>query len=238
MGIKLSTTPQPVSAADKLRGGFLLALGGALTVLQRVLLPHLLLALALFIFAAYALYHLTVLEAKYPSIVSGFILFMGLSVGGALALGYALVTATLYALKQTATYAENFFYELWEALKEKVRQQINSMEEGIAKQQAKVILDNSLKEVLAPLHKLRIGSVPVLLSYILLALLTFVSRSVFLAKLARTTGATIHFSTIFASRATLIGALFLNMRWLATLGLWMMYAIGILILLWSVYLVW
>ncbi len=225
MGIKLSAeavSPAP-SVAQRLRAGFLLVLGGLLAVLQKAVLPHLLLALGLLAATGYALYHQ--LQQSAGWLVAA-VLPATLLIGGILALGYAFLTALLYSLKSAASYAEDFFYELFEALKDKIRKKIDNWEDGIAKQQAKVIVENSVREVLAPLKQLRVGSVPKVLLTILVGVLTFISRSVFLARVARATGTTIRFSRIFASRATLVGALFLNMRWLAALLLWMLYIAG------------
>ena len=153
-------------------------------------------------------------------------------------MGYAFLLSAFWALKEAATYAEDFFYQLFENLKDHIRNRIDNMEAGVAKQQAKVILDNSIREVLAPLKALRLDSALRVLAVILLAILTFVSRAVFLARLARLTGASIHFSAIFASRATLVGALFLNMRWLSALVLGALYAVGMGIFLIDLWIIW
>ena len=59
-----------------------------------------------------------------------------------------------------------------------------------------------------------------------------------MARLARIPAATVSFSAVFASRATLVGALILNFRWLATLVLWLLYALGAAAFLFNVWLVW
>lgn len=237
MGIKLSVeekAPAP-SATERLRAGFILILGGLLAVLQRVVLPHFLLALGLFIITGYAFYRPV---AHWPYPWPWIVLVCIVLIGGGIAFAYAFLASLLWALKAAATYAEDFFYELFEALKSKVRAEIDSMEEGIAKQQARVILDNSVRDVLSPLKQLRVGSVPHVLLAVLVGILTFVSRSVFVARVARTAGTTVKFSRIFASRATLVGALFLNMRWLAALLLWMLYLAGFLVFVYDIYWMW
>ena len=237
MGVKLSKeekVPLP-TASERLRAGFMLILGGTLIVLKRAVLPHFLLALGLLLVTGYAVYHQV---SQWPALWAGMLLAASCLLGVGSALGYAFLTALLYALKSAATYAEDFFYELFESLKDKVRTQIDTLDEGIAKQQAKVILDHSVREVFAPLKQLRVGSVPGVLLAVLVGILTFVSRSVFIARVVRTAGTTVKFSRIFASRATLVGALFLNMRWLATLLLWMMYGLGVAIFILDVYWVW
>ena len=228
MSIKLSPPEQVSSptAAERLRAGFILVLGGMLVVLKKAVLPHCLLAMGLLFVTAYAVYHQV---SGWPGPWNWLVTLWVVGFGSVLAMGYAFFGALFYSLKQAAIYAEDFFYELFEALKSKVRARIDTLEEGIAKQQAKVILDNSVREVLSPLKQLRVGSVPKALLAVLVGVLTFVSRSVFLARVARTAGTTVKFSRIFASRATLVGALFLNMRWLAALLLWVMYGLGIFI---------
>lgn len=245
MGIKLSadSTPgqlpggQTDTPAERLRAGFLLILGGLVVVLKRAVLPHLLLAFGLWLINGVAWYSVTVAGTVLPAPLGWSILLAALLVGAVAALGYAFLTALFYSLKSAAAYAEDFFYELFEAIKDKIRAQINTLEDGVAKQQAKVMLDNSVREVLSPLKNLRVGSVPAALLTVVLGIMTFVSRSVFVARLARVSGKTVHFSTIFASRATLVGALFLNMRWLAALLLWVMYAIGLLVFILDIWVI-
>ena len=234
MGIKLSVEPAPEapSKTERLRAGFILILGGLLAVLQRVVLPHFLLSLGLLLVTGYDLYRPA---AHWPSPWPVLMLVWLALFGGALAFLYGFLTSLCCALKAAATYAEDFFYELFESLKDKVREQIDSLEDGIAKQQARVILDNSVREVLSPLRQLRVGSVPKALLAVLVGILTFVSRSVFVARVARTAGTTVKFSRIFASRATLVGALFLNMRWLAALALWFLYGLGFAIFVLDIY---
>ena len=62
---------------------------------------------------------------------------------GLLALAYALAGALLSALRAAAVNIEDFLYELFAALKEKVRTKVNGMQDGVAKQQAKIILQLS-----------------------------------------------------------------------------------------------
>lgn len=239
MGIKLfqataETAPIAV-VSERLRAAFILVLGGIFSVLKRVVLPHFLLALGLLLVTGYTIYRPV---AAWPAPWLFIVLLAAGILGVAGALGYALLTSLLYALKSAAIYAEDFFYALFECVKRTVSQQIDTLDEGITKQQAQVILQHSVREVFAPLRQLRIGSVPRVLLAMLVGVLTFVSRSVFTAQLARTAGTTVRFSHIFASRATLVGALFLNMRWLAALLLWMLYGLGAIIFVFDIYWMW
>lgn len=241
MDIKLSSDAAAESAqttqTQRLRNGFIVIVGGLTVLLKRAVLPHMSLGGCLWVLSVYAAYKLGFAKWQLPAVLGwGWIVGFALLTAAA-ATGYVFLTSLAAALKGAATYAEDFFYELFEALKDKIRTKINTMEEGIAKQQAKVILDNSVREVLSPLKSLRLRSVPTVLIACLLGILTFVSRSVFLARLARISGKTVHFSTIFASRATLVGALFLNMRWLAALLLWMLYAVGLFWFAWDMWVI-
>lgn len=236
MGIKLSA---PAHTNTKLQAAFSLAFGGLLVVFRRVLLPHILLAAVLLIGAVYAFYTLHLPFVPYfPPLLNklmwGGVLCLTVLLAGA----YAALASTLYALYCACVYAEEFFYALFQALKDNLHAKINNLDEGVAKQQARVLLDNSMKEVLEPLHQMRFHSFSATLGHLLLGVLTLVSRSVFLARLAHLTGTTVHFSALFASRATLVGALFLNMRWLTLLGLAGCYALGGLILLCVLWIVW
>ncbi len=201
-----------------------------------IFLPHFLAAGVLFVFASYALYKVWIELLPEPfSYLSAIICFI---MYGILALAYALLMSLVCGLRNAAIHTEDFLYELFSSLKEKVRGKIEGMNEGIAKQQAKVILENSLHEVFAPLKELRFNTAPALIAGVLLSFLTFVSRAVFVARLSRLPAATVNFSAVFASRATLVGALVLNFRWLATLLLWLLYGLGAAALLVNIWLVW
>ena len=223
-------------AVQQLKAAFILALGGLLVAVRTIFLPHLLAAVVLFALAFYGAYQLCGAWMVAPfSWITGGVLFVGY---GAVALLYALATSLVFALRSAAVNVEDFLYALFGSLKDKVRSKIDSMEEGMAKQQARVILENSVREVFAPLKEFRLQAAPAVAAGILVWLLSGVTRSVFLARLARISGATVNFSAIFASRATLVGALILNFRWLATGVLWILYAAGALVFVLNIWLLW
>lgn len=234
MGIKLSEE----AAAPALKEAFGRMLGSVLVGVRQIFLPYLSASVALFALGGYVVYARVLSGPFWPRPVL-YTLVLGLAVVyGTAALAYAGVLSFFSALKRTAAYAEDFCYDLLEAVKEKLRARLDGLEDGLAKQQAHVLLDNSLREVLAPLKQWRFSSAPALLTGVLLSLVTCISRSVFLARLARVSGKTVQLSRLFASRATLAGALFLNMRWLAALALWAGYGAGFLFLAVNLYWVW
>ncbi len=240
MGIKLSAVAENSagalsSATQQLRAAFLLLLGGMLTSLRTIFLPYLALALCLSLVGIYALYQQFI--GFLPAPLSWFLFFLAFSLYGALAFAYAVLLSLVYGVKSAAAHVEDFLYELFSSVKEQVRSKINDMEDGLPKQQAKVILENSVLEVIAPLKNFRLNSAPKVAAFVLISALTFVTRSVFLARLARLTTNTVQFSTVFASRATLVGALFLNLRWLAVLVLWILYALGVWVLILNLWII-
>ncbi|MBQ7908507.1 MAG: hypothetical protein IJ311_03305 [Elusimicrobiaceae bacterium] len=238
MGIKLSAVAEEntglVSAAtQRMRAAFLLLLGGMLSALRTIFLPYLAVSLCIWLVAVFAVYQEFI--GLLPVPLSWFLLFLIVSLYGTLAFGYAVLLSLVFGVKVAAGQVEDFLYELFASLKEQVRSKINDMDEGLPKQQAKVILENSVTEVLAPLRNFRLQSAPKAAGLVLISALTFVTRSVFLARLARLTTSTVQFSSIFASRATLVGALFLNLRWLAVLVLWLLYGVGFLALILNIW---
>ena len=239
MGIKLSSVkdqaPSALSAAgERLRAAFILLLGFMLTALRTIFLPHLMAVMVLLAVSCCAVYKAVMGVIPVPF---SWVLFVGVVVlYGVLAMGYTLVLSAVFGVRAAAARVEDFLYELFESLKDKVRSKIDNMEEGISKQQAKVILDNSVREVFSPLKKFRFESAPKAAAAVLLAALTFVTRAVFFARVGQIASNTIRFSSVFASRATLIGALFLNLRWLAALVLWLLYGLGILFFIFNLWL--
>ncbi len=226
MGIKLSVVQEEVPAAlpQRLRAAFLFSLGGFLVLLRRIFLPHFLAAGVLFALLGYAVYQ--TFFFMLPGLLAWAAVGLVCGVSGLLALAYGLTMAFLFALRAVSESAEDFLYAWFASLKQRVRLQVERMDEGVAKQQARVILENSLREAVAPLKAYRLGRGPAVVAGVFLSLLTFVTRSVFLARLAKLSGATVNFSALFASRATLVGAIFLNLRWLASLLLWVLYLGG------------
>lgn len=239
MNIEASATSKAAfvaTASQRLKAAFMLALGGLLVVVRTIFLPHLLAAAVLFVVSFYVSYQWCSSWLTEPfSWAAGGIVFV---VYGMAALCYALVTSVVFALRSAAVNIEDFLYMLFASLKEKVRSKINSMEEGVAKQQARIILENSVREVFAPLKEFRLAAAPAALAGVLAGVLSWITRSVFLARLAHISGTTVNFSAVFASRATLVGALILNFRWLATVILWVLYAAGAVIFVFNLWLVW
>lgn len=223
-------------AADGVRTAFVALLNAMLRSLRVVLLPHLLACLCLFVLAGYALYKAWF--GALPGVLYWLAALVNIVAWGALAVMYAVLLSSVFGIYTVSVCVEDFFYALFADIKEKLQDHINSMQDGVAKQQARVLVRNSIAEVFSPLKNLHLSSVPAAAALVLLSALTFVSRSVFFARLARAAGPTVKLSSVFASRATLVGALLLNLRCLSVLVLWILYAAGILVLGLILWLAW
>ena len=148
---------------------------------------------------------------------------------GILAFLYAAATASLFALRSVSERVEDFLYSLFTAVKERISAKIDNMEEGLAKDQAKILLTSSLTEVLAELKKSRFRSGAALAASVFLGLLGFAAKSVLIGRVMELSGSVVSISSVFASRATLVGAIFLNMSLICTVLLWVLYIAGAMI---------
>ncbi len=223
-----SEAPSSLAAVQRL---FSQAVGGVLAVLQKAFLPHLAAGLGLFLMTSYVTYAFGLAPAGFPSWVEN-----GLAAGlfvvyGAAAFLYAMLTACVFALRAACATWDAFIEDLLTQVKEKVASKIDNMNEGLAKDQAKVVVAGSVREVAALFAGYERTSVLRWLSAVLLGVLTLALRSVLLARIVKISGQTVNLAKLFAGRATLAGAVFLNLRLFATLALWGLYAAGILVVL-------
>lgn len=242
MGIKLSavSADERLNSTDgssqRLRGAFWAVFSGLIAVLRQIVLPHMLAAFGLFVLAALLIFKT---GAGVAAPLSWFLSLPLIGLFGVAAFVYGVGLAVVFSVHAVAAHVEDFLYALFESVKDKAFAQIDAtMDEGIAKQQAKVILDNSVRQAFAPLKAMRLSRAPSAIAGVFLSLMTLVTRSVFLARLARLSTSTVHLSAIFASRATLVGALLLNLRWLSALLLWLLYAFGGIVLVFILWGLW
>lgn len=103
------------------------------------------------------------------------------------------------------------------------------MDEGVAKEQAKILLADSLAEVVGELKRAPMSSVGGLLARGFLSMVSLIAKSVFIGRIMELSGATVSMSAVFASRVTLVGAILLNMSLICTVLLWGLYLLGVLV---------
>ncbi len=218
-----SVSPTPTSAQTL----FFQSLGGLLAVLQKALLPHLAAGIGLFLMTSYVTYAVLLAPAHLPKGLEWTITCFVLCIYGILAFFYSLLTACVFALRAACVTWDEFIDNMLGMVKEKVASKINNMNDGLAKDQAKVVVAGSITEVAGLFRGYERKSWLRWLTAVLLGLLTFAMRSVLIARIVKISGTTVNLGKIFAGRATLVGAVFLNLRLFATLVLWLLYAAGV-----------
>lgn len=194
-----------------------------------VFLPHMLLGAVVFIMAGYVAYRAGQMCLGNIPVLLGIWAVLIFLIYGILAFLYAAATASLFALRSVSERVEDFLYSLFTAVKERISAKIDNMEEGLAKDQAKILLTSSLTEVLAELKKSRFRSGAALAASVFLGLLGFAAKSVLIGRVMELSGSVVSISSVFASRATLVGAIFLNMSLICTVLLWVLYIAGAMI---------
>ena len=161
-----------------------------------------------------------------------FLLFYGVG-----AFVFSLMAAGVYALRLACVEWDNFIEEMIDKVQEKMVSHLDTMQDSIAKDQAKVLVRGSVGEVFAAARR-QPSKLPRWVITLTLGVLMLVVRAVLTARVLKLAGTTIKVSKIFAGKATLVGAVFLNLRLFTTLLLWLVYAGGIGAALINVALVW
>ena len=205
---------------------FTQALQGLADILRKVFLPHLAAGLGLFIISVYSVYSFVLAPAHLPAPVE-FIFVGALFLGyGMVAFAYAFITACVFALRIACATWEEFIDNTLDQVKQAAANKIDDMNEGLAKDQAKVIVSGSVREVFGEFNQGRKTSFGRALTRLLLGVTSLAMRSVLLARVVKISGQTVQLGKLFAGRATLVGAIFLNLRLFSTLLLVLLYVLG------------
>lgn len=226
------TTEQTVAAAPA-PTLFERCLGVFVLLLQKAVLPHLLAGLGLFAVLSYAAY----LHFLLPIHLHGILLWMALAcvLGfyGFMVFCYALLTTSLFALRLACVALDEFISQTLDRVKEKMVAQLDGVQDGLAKDQAKVLVRGSVREVLWGEYR-QTMPLPKWVVAVFLGAITLALRSVLVARIVKASSTTIKLSKIFAGKATLVGAVFLNLRFFSTALLGLAYAVGGVILILNV----
>lgn len=230
----MTTNPLSPSASSPTLFGR--CLGSFVFFLQKAVLPHMLAGFGLFAVLSYVAY----LHFLVPIHLHGLLLWiaLGLVLGGygLLAFCYALLTTVLFALRLACVAWDEFVEDTLDKIKDKMLARLDGVQDGLAKDQAKVLVRGSVREVLRGEYRESMP-LPKWVATVVLGVLSLVLRSVLVARIVRASGTTIKLSKLFAGKATLVGAVFLNLRFFSTLLLGVAYAAGGMLLLINVLLV-
>lgn len=239
----METNSIPLSPAepilqDKSQNLLLQILKGFFYIFQTVILPHLLLAFILLLLTGYTTYrfvfHLTFLP-------NGFLIFLFivlLLLYAFLAFGYLFLTTGICALRRACVSWEEFIESLFERIQENALGQLNRLQDSMPKEQAKVLVTGSIRHVVGGLKPQSLPALSRWLAAFTLGCLTLALRGVMIAKIIKFSGKTIQIGKLFAGRATLAGAVFLNLRFFSTLLLGILYLIGLIVFVLNLRMLW
>lgn len=198
----------------------------AFDVVTKVLLPHLLGGFGLFALTCFATWRVFIAPLGLPSVLGILLGTSVFAVYGVVIFLYAVFTASIFSVYAASVRVEDFLEEVFSLIKANVESKISNMDEGLAKEQAKVIMKNSVSEVYALFKTYKLKSFPAFFAWVLLGVFTFVTKTVFISRIVRASGQMVKMSAIFAGKATLVGAIFLNLRFFSVLALVLLYAMG------------
>lgn len=215
---------------------FVVCVRGVLAILRRVFLPHLVAGLGIFVVMAYATYAIILAPLQGPVLLKNLSALLLVFLYGAVIFLYSLTAACVYALRLACVTWENFIDTTLDQVQEKMISRLDNLHDCIAKDQAKVLVRGSVREVYE--NTRRSTTLPRWAVAVTLGALMLAVRAVLTARIIKLAGTTVKVSKIFAGKATLAGAVFLNLRLFATLLLGLVYAVGGIVLLFNVALVW
>ncbi len=206
--------------------------GGLVGILQRVFLPHLAAGMGLFAVMAYATYLFVLAPLHWPGFIKNAVILFLLGGYGVTAFCYSFFAACVYALRLACVTWEEFIEETLDKVKDKAISRLDNMQDSLAKDQAKVLVRGSVREVYE--NSRRSTTLPRWVAVISLGALMLAVRAVLTARIVKLAGTTVKVSKIFAGKATLAGAIFLNLRLFSTLLLGVVYLVGGIVLICNV----
>ena len=206
-------------------------LSGLIQLLRQVFLPHFVAALGLWLLTAFVIFrYLLTPLAPYPALKTtlGIIATVIL---GALIFWYGFITACVCAIRIASSAWESFLDAQFARVEELISGKVANMDERISKEQARILVSGSVRDVFAPFKQKNKNSLVSAVTSVLVGFMTLATRSVLLRKIVKMSGKTVQLSKIFAGRALLVGAIVLNLHFFALLAQGILYLIGALVLL-------
>ena len=229
-------SPEPVPSSKP--GVLVQGMKNIFLVLQKVFLPHLAAGMGAFLIIAFATYMWVLQPARLPSTLNFLVAFVFFIFYGCVVFFYSCLAASVFALRTACVTLEDFIDNILTQVKENIASRIDDMNEGLAKDQAKVLVSGSVRDVFRTVRKQELKKFPRLLAALFLGSVTIAMRSVLIARIAKISSTTVQLSKVFAGRATIIGAIFLNLRLFSTLLLLLVYGVGGPVLFANCLLVW
>lgn len=216
--IPLSQVETPAKA-----GLFLQAMQGVLTIFKNVFLPHLAVGFFVFALVSYVTYAYLIAPVKMGSFMTAACVLCVMMWYGAIALFLSLLGACVFSLRKACVAWEEFLEEVLDQVKETALAKLDHFNDGIPKEQAKIVITGSVRETVQSFRPQSLSAVGNWTMAFILGCIILAMRSVLIAKVIKYSGKTVKMAKIFAGRATLVGAIFLNLRFFSTVLLLFLY---------------
>lgn len=210
------------------------SMGRFSAALKRWFLPHLLGGVGIFLVMAYAT--CITLFSSWPSPLKWLGIWMALLIYGVLAFGYSFFTSCVLALRLACVEWNEFIDNILSLVQERAASQLTDMNVGLTKPEATHLVRGSVRDVFSSVKQQQTG-LPRGVVILCLGMLAAAVRAVLSAKIMKWSGRTIQLGKVFAGKATLIGAIFLNLHLFATVLLGLCYMIGLAVLVVNIYFV-
>lgn len=224
--IPLSKVETPAKA-----GLFLQAMQGALTIFKNVFLPHLAVGFVVFALVSYVTYAHLIAPVKMGSFMTAVCVLCVMMLYGGIALCFSLLGAGVFSLRKACVAWEEFLEQMLDQVKETALAKLNNLNDGLPKEQAKIVITGSVRETIQSFRPQSLSAVGNWTVAFILGCIILAMRSVLIAKVVKYSGRTVKVAKIFAGRATLVGAIFLNLRFFSTLLLLVLYGAGVSLVL-------
>ena len=195
----------------------------AVQIFRRVFLPHVVAGLGLFLLCGLTLYFSWL--SSFSSTVKTVLSLLVLVTVGGFCFGYALLASFIYAIHLACGAWEDFIDDIIDKVQANLLTHVENLQDGIAKDQAKVLVRGSVREVFQSARRTP-TALPRWFMVLCLGVLMLIVRAVLTARIIKLAGATVKVSKIFAGKASIVGAVFLNLRLFTTLLLWVIYGVG------------
>lgn len=229
-----TSVPLSAAPAPRLQVLFQAALADLAAQLRRSFLPHLVAGMGLFLLVCYVTAN--TLFAAWPvgiRWVSSGIVFV---VYGGVSFVYCLFTTCVFALRLACVHWNDFIEQVLAWVQTQTAMHVVDMNRGLSKPEALRLVGGSVGEVFSLLRRTE-SPWPRLVLLSGLGFLSVAVRAVLRAKILKWTGRSVKLGKLFAGRATLVGAVFLNLHFFTTVLLCACYALGAAVLAVNIYFV-
>lgn len=231
--IPLSKVETPAKA-----GLFLQAMQGLFAIFKNVFLPHLAVGFVAFVLMTYATYVYLIAPVGMGAVAAAICALCVVAFYGGIALFLSLLGACVFSLRKASVAWEEFLEHLLDQVKDSALAKLDHFNDGIPKEQAKIVIRGSVRETIQSFRPQSVTAIGKWTVAFVLGCLTLAMRSVLIAKVVKYSGKTVKMTKLFAGRATLVGAIFLNLRFFSTLLLLLLYGVSAALVVLNALMIW